>query len=54
MLNCWSKDRNKRPKFNGIRETLEKWIRNPDLMQEIASVVTKTLVSYVKQWSIIA
>ena len=44
MLSCWSKDRIKRPTFGHIRETLEKWIRNPDLLQEIASVVTKKLV----------
>ena len=44
MLGCWSKDRTKRPKFGHIRETLEKWIRTPDLLQEIASVVTKKLV----------
>ena len=44
MLSCWSKDRTKRPTLGHIRETLEKWIRNPDLLQEIASVVTKKLV----------
>ncbi|XP_057304891.1 ephrin type-B receptor 1-B-like [Hydractinia symbiolongicarpus] len=42
MLHCWNKDRTKRPKFGAARDQLEKWIRNPDLLQEIASVITKT------------
>jgi len=42
MLTCWYKDRQKRPKFNALRDTLEKWIRNPESLQEIASVITKT------------
>ncbi|NP_001296646.1 ephrin type-A receptor 8-like precursor [Hydra vulgaris] len=42
MLNCWNKDRSKRPKFSSIVILLEKWIRNSDLLTEIApSVVTK-------------
>ena len=47
MLNCWIKDRSKRPTFTVIRETLEKWIGNPDLLLEIASVVTKGLVNII-------
>ncbi|XP_057304892.1 ephrin type-B receptor 1-B-like [Hydractinia symbiolongicarpus] len=42
MLHCWNKDRTKRPKFEAARDQVEKWIRNPDLLQEIASVKTKT------------
>ena len=47
MLSCWSKDRSKRPKFTVIRETLEKWIGNPHLLLEVASVVTKGLVNMI-------
>ena len=47
MLSCWNKDRSKRPKFTVIRETLEKWIGNPHLLLEIASVVTKRLVNMI-------
>ena len=47
MLSCWSKDRSKRPKFTVIREALEKWIGNPHLLLEIASVVTKGLVNMI-------
>ena len=47
MLSCWNKDRSKRPKFTVIREILEKWIGNPHLLQEIASVVTKGLVNII-------
>ena len=47
MLSCWSKDRSKRPKFTMIQETLEKWIGNPHLLLEIASVVTKGLVKII-------
>ena len=47
MLNCWNKDLSKRPTFTVIRETLEKWIGNPDLLLEIASVVTKGLVNII-------
>ena len=47
MLICWSKDRSKRPKFTVIQETLEKWIGNPHLLLEIASVVTKGLVDII-------
>ena len=45
MLECWSKDCSKRPKFSSVVVLLEKWIRNSDLLTEIAaSVVTKTSV----------
>ena len=47
MLSCWNKDRSKRPKFAVIQETLEKWIGNPHLLLEIASVVTKGLVDMI-------
>ena len=52
MLSCWSKDRSKRPKFTVIQETLEKWIGNPNLLLEIASVVTKRLVNMVSSESL--
>ena len=47
MLECWNKDRAKRPKFKEIRERIEQWIRSPELLEEIASVVTKTYESFV-------
>ena len=33
--------------FTVSRDTLEKWIGNPDLLREIASVVTKGLVNII-------
>lgn len=42
MLDCWNKDRAKRPKFKEIKEKIEQWIRSPELLSEYASVVTKT------------
>lgn len=42
MLHCWVKERTKRPKMVEIRDQLEKWIRNPDLLEATASVVNKT------------
>ena len=42
MLFCWTKDRTKRPRMVEIRDQLEKWIRNPELLDASASVVTKT------------
>ncbi|KAK7884106.1 hypothetical protein WMY93_027229 [Mugilogobius chulae] len=33
MLDCWQKDRNNRPKFNQIVNTLDKMIRNPGTLK---------------------
>ncbi|KAF4078115.1 hypothetical protein AMELA_G00195760 [Ameiurus melas] len=33
MLDCWQKDRNNRPKFNQIVNTLDKMIRNPNSLK---------------------
>eukprot|EP00112_Aurelia_sp_Birch-Aquarium-sp1_P012893 Seg2718.1 transcript_id=Seg2718.1/GoldUCD/mRNA.D3Y31 product="Ephrin type-A receptor 5" protein_id=Seg2718.1/GoldUCD/D3Y31 len=41
MLSCWHKDRVKRPKFRDVRNTIDKWIRSPELLKQEASVVTK-------------
>ena len=44
MLSCWNKDRVKRPKFRSVRETIDKWIRNTELLKQDASVVKKVYV----------
>lgn len=33
MLDCWQKDRNNRPKFSQIVNTLDKMIRNPGCLK---------------------
>uniref|UniRef100_A0A6Q2WW73 receptor protein-tyrosine kinase n=1 Tax=Esox lucius TaxID=8010 RepID=A0A6Q2WW73_ESOLU len=38
MLDCWQKDRNTRPKFNDIVNTLDKMIRNPTSLKAVASI----------------
>ena len=44
MLQCWNKDRLKRPRFTNILQKVEEWLKNPDTLTEIASVITKRLV----------
>jgi len=41
MLSCWRKDRVKRPKFNAIRDTIDKWILSPEMLKMEGSVITK-------------
>lgn len=36
MLDCWQKDRNHRPKFGQIVNTLDKMIRNPNSLKAMA------------------
>lgn len=36
MLDCWQKDRNHRPKFSQIVNTLDKMIRNPNSLKAMA------------------
>uniref|UniRef100_A0A803JIV1 receptor protein-tyrosine kinase n=1 Tax=Xenopus tropicalis TaxID=8364 RepID=A0A803JIV1_XENTR len=36
MLDCWQKDRNHRPKFGQIVNTLDKMIRNPNTLKAVA------------------
>nr|XP_023677045.1 ephrin type-B receptor 1-like [Paramormyrops kingsleyae] len=38
MLDCWQKDRNARPKFTDIVNTLDKMIRNPASLKAVASI----------------
>ncbi|XP_066508988.1 ephrin type-B receptor 1 [Hoplias malabaricus] len=38
MLDCWQKDRNTRPRFTDIVNTLDKLIRNPTSLKAIASL----------------
>ncbi|XP_041957711.1 ephrin type-B receptor 1 isoform X1 [Alosa sapidissima] len=38
MLDCWQKDRNARPRFNDIVNTLDKLIRNPTSLKAMASM----------------
>lgn len=37
MLDCWEKCRNDRPKFGQIVNTLDKLIRNPSSLKELAN-----------------
>ncbi|XP_066916418.1 ephrin type-B receptor 1-B-like [Clytia hemisphaerica] len=41
MLQCWHKDRLKRPRFSNILQKVEEWLKNPDRLTDIASVITK-------------
>ncbi|XP_036378749.1 ephrin type-B receptor 1 isoform X1 [Megalops cyprinoides] len=38
MLDCWQKDRNARPKFAEIVNTLDKMIRNPTSLKAVATI----------------
>uniref|UniRef100_A0A4W5L119 receptor protein-tyrosine kinase n=1 Tax=Hucho hucho TaxID=62062 RepID=A0A4W5L119_9TELE len=38
MLDCWQKDRNARPRFTEIVNTLDKMIRNPASLKQVASL----------------
>ncbi|XP_072525449.1 ephrin type-B receptor 1 isoform X3 [Salminus brasiliensis] len=38
MLDCWQKDRNARPRFTDIVNTLDKLIRNPTSLKAVASI----------------
>ncbi|TRY84259.1 hypothetical protein DNTS_022953 [Danionella cerebrum] len=38
MLDCWQKDRNVRPRFTDIVNTLDKLIRNPTSLKAVASI----------------
>uniref|UniRef100_A0A4W5R8I8 receptor protein-tyrosine kinase n=1 Tax=Hucho hucho TaxID=62062 RepID=A0A4W5R8I8_9TELE len=38
MLDCWQKDRNARPKFNDIVNTLDKMMRNPTSLKAVATI----------------
>ncbi|XP_056598898.1 ephrin type-B receptor 1 [Triplophysa dalaica] len=40
MLDCWQKDRNARPRFTDIVNTLDKLIRNPTNLKAVASIPT--------------
>uniref|UniRef100_A0A8C2CVL8 receptor protein-tyrosine kinase n=1 Tax=Cyprinus carpio TaxID=7962 RepID=A0A8C2CVL8_CYPCA len=40
MLDCWQKDRNVRPRFTDIVNTLDKLIRNPTSLKAVASIPT--------------
>ncbi|KAA0718679.1 Ephrin type-B receptor 1-B [Triplophysa tibetana] len=40
MLDCWQKDRNARPRFTDIVNTLDKLIRNPTSLKAVASIPT--------------
>ena len=35
MLRCWSDDLKQRPEMCDIRDDIESWIRNPELLQEV-------------------
>ncbi|XP_036409631.1 ephrin type-B receptor 1-like [Megalops cyprinoides] len=40
MLDCWQKDRNARPRFSDIVNTLDKMIRNPTSLKAVATITT--------------
>ncbi|XP_067085547.1 LOW QUALITY PROTEIN: ephrin type-B receptor 1-like [Osmerus mordax] len=40
MLDCWQKERNARPKFPDIVNTLDKMIRNPTCLKAVATITT--------------
>ncbi|XP_015216772.1 ephrin type-B receptor 1 [Lepisosteus oculatus] len=40
MLDCWQKDRNARPRFPEIVNTLDKMIRNPTSLKAVATIST--------------
>ena len=44
MLDCWQKDRNHRPKFGQIVNTLDKMIRNPNSLKAMAPQIGKSVV----------
>lgn len=44
MLDCWQKDRNTRPRFTDIVNTLDKLIRNPTSLKAVASMPSMWVV----------
>ncbi|CDQ86828.1 unnamed protein product [Oncorhynchus mykiss] len=44
MLDCWQKDRNARPKFTDIVNTLDKMIRNPISLKAVATITAVDLL----------
>lgn len=46
MLDCWQKDRNHRPKFGQIVNTLDKMIRNPNSLKAMAPLSS----GYAPRW----
>uniref|UniRef100_A0A8C7Q1X1 receptor protein-tyrosine kinase n=1 Tax=Oncorhynchus mykiss TaxID=8022 RepID=A0A8C7Q1X1_ONCMY len=43
MLDCWQKDRNARPKFPDIVNTLDKMMRNPTSLKAVATITAPLL-----------
>uniref|UniRef100_A0A8C0HBN6 EPH receptor B1 n=1 Tax=Chelonoidis abingdonii TaxID=106734 RepID=A0A8C0HBN6_CHEAB len=43
MLDCWQKDRNTRPRFTEIVNTLDKMIRNPASLKTVATITAPLL-----------
>lgn len=41
MLDCWQKDRNNRPKFSQIVNTLDKMIRNPNSLKAMTPLSSR-------------
>ncbi|XP_047137660.1 ephrin type-A receptor 3-like isoform X1 [Hydra vulgaris] len=39
MLNCWEKERSKRPLFSVIRDRIDDWLQIPELLDELGPVV---------------
>ncbi|XP_064373147.1 ephrin type-B receptor 1 isoform X2 [Dromaius novaehollandiae] len=44
MLDCWQKDRNTRPRFTEIVNTLDKMIRNPASLKTVATITAVDLL----------
>lgn len=53
MLDCWQKDRNHRPKFGQIVNTLDKMIRNPNSLKAMAPL-SSGYASYLVFWLLFA
>jgi len=52
-LDCWQRDRAARPKFNAIVKTLDKLIRSPEMLRQIALPgysISTCLISKKKGW----
>ena len=57
MLECWNKDRTKRPTFSEIRDRIDMWLKKPEMLEEIATMTTEleegvdyTTITSINKW----
>lgn len=50
MLDCWQKDRNNRPKFSQIVNTLDKMIRNPNSLKAMTPLSSRYEITSHCEW----